>query len=215
MWQTALTVLVTYSLGMAVCLNSNGIRTSKEILESLEQTDALPSSNTSDTSGTTLTLAQNPPRTCSTPGCRPPEKEGCSNRSQRRGTSTQDREADRQGDRQANRQTDSEITVGNRTRGSCVRSGDCQPGFCCVRYLTAKRCQRVPLEGDACLLPGRSKRRRNLERCSCGQGLYCSPAGPTVSGAAKKQGVCLNRPGQGQRNTRHSGKSRRTAEGGC
>jgi hypothetical protein len=37
MWQTALTVLVTYSLGMAVCLNSNGIRTSKEILESLEQ----------------------------------------------------------------------------------------------------------------------------------------------------------------------------------
>uniref|UniRef100_A0A8C5B2H5 Dickkopf-related protein 1/2/4 C-terminal subdomain 1 domain-containing protein n=1 Tax=Gadus morhua TaxID=8049 RepID=A0A8C5B2H5_GADMO len=70
----------------------------------------------------------------------------------------------------------------------CVRSGDCQPGFCCVRYLTAKRCQRVPLEGDACLLPGRSKRRRNLERCSCGQGLYCSPAGPTVSGAAKKQG---------------------------
>ncbi|CAL8343838.1 unnamed protein product [Lota lota] len=179
MWQTVLTVLVTYSLGMTVCLNSNGIRSSKEILESLEQ------------------------------------KEGCSNRSRRRGTSTQDREADKQAERQADRQADSKITVGNRTRGSCVRSGDCQPGFCCVRYLTAKRCQRIPLEGDACLLPGRSKRRRNLERCNCGQGLYCSPAGPTVPGAAKKQGVCLSRPGQGHRNTRHSGKKRRTAEGGC
>ncbi|PWA14841.1 hypothetical protein CCH79_00020209 [Gambusia affinis] len=54
---------------------------------------------------------------------------------------------------------------------SCVRSGDCAAGLCCVRYLTGKRCQRIPLEGEACLLWGATKRRRNLGRCDCAAGL--------------------------------------------
>ncbi|CAB1320231.1 unnamed protein product [Coregonus sp. 'balchen'] len=56
---------------------------------------------------------------------------------------------------------------------TCVRSGDCEAGLCCVRYLTGKRCQRIPKEGEACLLGGRSKLRRNLERCNCARGLTC------------------------------------------
>ncbi|CAL8248009.1 unnamed protein product [Merluccius merluccius] len=161
MRRAATSVLLACSLGMALGLNSNGIRSSKETQESSEQVHSLPGGSTSEIdAGTTQTVANNRPiqRTCST--------------------------------------------------GQC---GSAEPGFCCVRYLTAKRCQRIPLEGDACLLPGRAKRRRNLERCNCGDGLYCgSPAGLTEAAAAKKQGVCLSRPGQGRRN-----KKRRTAEDDC
>ncbi|KAJ3604706.1 hypothetical protein NHX12_029446 [Muraenolepis orangiensis] len=176
MWRMVLAVALTCSLGTTMGLNSNGIRSSKEVLENLEQAPSLPRGNTPESgAGVTPTGAQRPgQRTCSTAKCSNAEP----------------------------------------VASSCVRSGDCQQGFCCVRYLTAKRCQRIPLEGDACLLPGRSKRRRNLERCSCGQGFYCSPAGPAGD---KKQGVCLSRPGpvNAPRNTRHSGKKRRTAEVDC
>uniref|UniRef100_A0A8C7YEV7 Dickkopf-related protein 1/2/4 C-terminal subdomain 1 domain-containing protein n=1 Tax=Oryzias sinensis TaxID=183150 RepID=A0A8C7YEV7_9TELE len=56
----------------------------------------------------------------------------------------------------------------------CVRSGDCAEGLCCVRYLTGKRCQRIPLEGDACLLRAPTKLKRTLGRCACAAGLTCS-----------------------------------------
>uniref|UniRef100_A0A3B4UJK3 Dickkopf-related protein 1/2/4 C-terminal subdomain 1 domain-containing protein n=1 Tax=Seriola dumerili TaxID=41447 RepID=A0A3B4UJK3_SERDU len=104
------------------------------------------------------------------------------NRAQRRPSSQ-----DRQVDRQVDRDTD----TFNRTKGewrlaqsprmhftpemsSCVRSGDCAAGLCCVRYLTGKRCQRIPVEGEACLLRGSTKLRRNLGRCDCDAGLSCT-----------------------------------------
>lgn len=96
---------------------------------------------------------------------------------------------------------------------SCVRSGDCAAGLCCVRYLTGKRCQRIPVEGEACLLRGFNKLRRKLGRCDCGAGLTCTALSRAESGKNKGQGVCKPRPGQ--RTTRHSGKKRRTAERSC
>ncbi|XP_058491203.1 dickkopf-related protein 4-like isoform X2 [Solea solea] len=142
------------------------------------------------------------------------EKAGCSNRAQRR-QSSQDRQLDgqRHRDTEFNRQKDTDSF--NRTKGpemsSCVRSGDCAAGLCCARYLTGKRCQRIPVEGEACLLRGSTKLRRNLGRCNCDTGMSCI----SESSKNKGQGVCLPRPRQGQRKTRHSGKKRRTAERSC
>uniref|UniRef100_A0A8C6KVT0 Dickkopf-related protein 1/2/4 C-terminal subdomain 1 domain-containing protein n=1 Tax=Nothobranchius furzeri TaxID=105023 RepID=A0A8C6KVT0_NOTFU len=84
----------------------------------------------------------------------------------------------------------------NRTRGEstpmsgCVRSGDCAAGLCCVRYLTGKRCQSIPVEGEACLLRGPTKLRRNLGRCDCAAGLSCAAVGRAEPGKSKRQGVC-------------------------
>lgn len=97
----------------------------------------------------------------------------------------------------------------------CVRSGDCASGLCCVRYLTGKRCQRVPVEGEVCLLRGSKKLRRNLGRCDCGAGLSCSATGQMELSRVKGQGVCTPRRRQVQRKTRHSGKKRQTAERSC
>ncbi|XP_074495972.1 uncharacterized protein LOC141770231 [Sebastes fasciatus] len=138
---------------------------------------------------------------------------GCSNRAQRR-TSSQDRQMDRQRDGE----TDGHVNTDgfNRTKApemaSCVRSGDCAAGLCCVRYLTGKRCQRIPVEGEACLLRGSTKRRRKLGRCDCDAGLSCTAGSRADALKAKGQGVCQPR---GQRKTRHSGKKRRTAERSC
>ncbi|XP_034396950.1 dickkopf-related protein 4-like [Cyclopterus lumpus] len=118
-------------------------------------------------------------------------------------------------------ETDTQINrdIFNRTKApemsSCVRSGDCASGLCCVRYLTGRRCQRIPVEGEACLLRGSGKLRRKLGRCDCAAGLSCAAAGGAGPGKAKGQGVCQPRVGRGQRNTRHSGKKRRTAERSC
>ncbi|KAI4820457.1 hypothetical protein KUCAC02_028434 [Chaenocephalus aceratus] len=136
---------------------------------------------------------------------------GCSNRAQRR-PSSQDRHVERQQDRATDRETDREtdrlFTDGfNRTKApemsSCVRSGDCAAGLCCVRYLTGKRCQRIPGEGEACLLRGSTKLRRKLGRSGRRQGE------PTARGcvhsarerARGKQGIL--------------GRKRRTAERSC
>ena len=97
---------------------------------------------------------------------------------------------------------------------SCVRSGDCAAGLCCVRYLTGRRCQRIPVEGEACLLRGFSKLRRKLGRCDCDAGLACTAVSRAESGKVKGQGVCQARQNKGQ-NARHSGKKRRTAETSC
>lgn len=94
---------------------------------------------------------------------------------------------------------------------SCVRSGDCAAGLCCVRYLTGRRCQRIPGEGEACLLRGSNKLRRKLGRCDCEAGLTCAAVARTESGGkVKGQGVCRVR-----QSTRHPGKKRRTAESSC
>ncbi|XP_071258368.1 uncharacterized protein [Salvelinus alpinus] len=96
---------------------------------------------------------------------------------------------------------------------TCVRSGDCEAGLCCVRYLKEKKCQRIPKEGEICLLRGgRSKQRRNLDldRCNCAVGLTCR----AQAESPKNQGVCIPRLRENRRSTRHSGK-RRNAERRC
>ncbi|KAM7390965.1 hypothetical protein PAMP_021688 [Pampus punctatissimus] len=202
MWRGVLCV----SLACGLALDSNSIRSSKETLQSSERPATINSHHR--------------PTPCSTPDCDEPpvsdsEKGQCSNRAQRR-PSSQDRQVDRQRDRETDKQSNTGSF--NRTKApemsSCVRSGDCAAGLCCVRYLTGKRCQRIPAEGEACLLRG-SKMRRNLGRCDCGAGLSCTAANRAGLSKAKGQGVCVSRKTQGQRKTRHSGKKRRTAERSC
>ncbi|KAM7415474.1 hypothetical protein PAMA_017806 [Pampus argenteus] len=209
------------SLVCGLALDSNSIRSSKETLQSSER----PARSRGDPveraarRRTEATLnSHHRPTSCSTPDCEEPtvsEKGRCSNRAQRR-PSSQDRQVDRQRDRETDEQ--SNTSSFNRTKApemsSCVRSGDCAAGLCCVRYLTGKRCQRIPAEGEACLLRG-SKMRRNLGRCDCGAGLSCTAASQAGLSKAKGQGVCVSRQRQGQRKTRHSGKKRRTAERSC
>ncbi|XP_029915421.1 uncharacterized protein LOC115364890 [Myripristis murdjan] len=211
MWRCVLCV----SLACCLALDSNTIRSSKETEEKPPQQVRYrgnPAERGARHRTETTINSHQGPTACSAPDCYTPVRGGCSNRSQRRGSS-QDRQTDRQRERETDRQRDDGGF--NRTKApemaSCVRSGDCGAGLCCVRYLTGKRCQRIPVAGEACLLRGPAKLRRNLERCDCGPGLSCR-AEPTK---AKGQGVCVPRPRQGQRNTRHSGKKRRTAERGC
>ncbi|KAM4576015.1 dickkopf-related protein 4 [Odontesthes bonariensis] len=145
-----------------------------------------------------------------------PPTGGCSNRAQRRPAS--DRHVVRQTNRHVDRQTDGLNRTKAPEMSSCVRSGDCAAGLCCVRYLTGKRCQRIPEEGEACLLRGPTKLRRNLGRCDCAAGLSCAAAAAAEGaepGKNKRQGVCLPRPRQGQRKTRHSGGKRTAADSRC
>ncbi|XP_042278514.1 uncharacterized protein LOC121904710 [Thunnus maccoyii] len=216
--------MLCVSLVCGLALDSNTIRSSKETLQSHER-PVRPHGDPVDPAvqrQTEATFNANRRPTCSTPDCdasavSDTQKGECSNRARRR-QSSQDRQADRQADRQRDRETDSQSDTGsfNRTKApemsSCVRSGDCAAGLCCVRYLTGKRCQRIPEEGEACLLRG-SKMRRNLGRCDCGEGLTCTAASRAELSKAKGQGVCL--PNQEQGRTRHSGKTRRTAESSC
>ncbi|TWW60926.1 Dickkopf-related protein 1 [Takifugu flavidus] len=151
---------------------------------------------------------------CSTPDClQVTQPGGCSNRAQRRPSSPVERHRQTESELQSNRDGS------NRTKAlemaSCVRSGDCAAGLCCVRYLTGRRCQRIPVDGEACLLRGFNKLRRKLGRCDCDTGLTCSAISRAESGGKNKgQGVCQARNDQSQ-NTRHSGKKRRTAETSC
>ncbi|CAK6980386.1 uncharacterized protein LOC121904710 [Scomber scombrus] len=207
MWRGLLCV----SLVSGLALDSNTIRSSKELPNSSER----PVRSRGDPVDQPVQRPATP--ACSSPDCSTPavtDTQGeCNNRARRR-PSSRDRKMDVQLDRQVDRQSDTRSF--NRTKGpemsSCVRSGDCAAGLCCVRYLTGKRCQRIPEEGEACLLRG-SKIRRNLGRCECGKGLGCTADSQGGLSKAKGQGVCL--PRQNQRRTRHSGKKRRTAENSC
>ncbi|XP_070759846.1 dickkopf-related protein 4 [Enoplosus armatus] len=217
MWRSVLCM----SLVCGLALDSNTIRSSKE---TTPHSSELPDRSHGDQverpvrrrTETTLNSnrGQTPP--CSTPDCYIPQRGGCSNRAQRT-SSSQDRQVDRQVDTETDRQSNTDVF--NRTKApemsSCVRSGDCAAGLCCVRYLTGKRCQRIPVEGEACLLRGSTKLRRKLGRCDCEAGLSCTAVSRAESGKAKGQGVCQPRQRQGQRKTRHSGKKRRTAERSC
>ncbi|XP_042337840.1 dickkopf-related protein 4-like [Plectropomus leopardus] len=212
-WRSVLCV----SLVCGLALDSNTIRSSKE---TTQQSAELPDGSHGDQAErpvrrrTETTSNSNRGQTpaCSTPDCDVPATGSCSNRAQRR-PSSQDRQLDRPIDRETDRQINTDGF--NRTKApemaSCVRSGDCAPGLCCVRYLTGKRCQRIPVEGEACLLRGSGKQRRKLGRCDCDAGLSCT----AEAGGAKGQGTCRPRRGQSPRETRHSGKKRRTAETSC
>ncbi|XP_073767254.1 uncharacterized protein isoform X2 [Danio rerio] len=72
----------------------------------------------------------------------------------------------------------------------CVRSRDCEEGLCCALYLTERRCQRVPALGEVCLLRGRAKFRRRLDRCDCEKSMQCRARPDSPRG----QGVCLHDP---------------------
>ncbi|XP_051250311.1 dickkopf-related protein 4-like [Dicentrarchus labrax] len=221
MWRSFLCV----SLVCGLALDSNTIRSSKETTaQSSEQPDRShgdqverPVRRRTDTN---FNSRRESPPPCSTPDCHVPQRGSCSNRAQRR-PSSQDRQVDRQVDRHRDTETDGQSNTDgfNRTKApemsSCVRSGDCAAGLCCVRYLTGKRCQRIPVEGEACLLRGSTKLRRKLGRCDCDAGLTCTAVSRAEAGKAKGQGVCQPRQRQGQRTTRHSGKKRRTAERSC
>ncbi|GLD72901.1 uncharacterized protein AKAME5_002468700 [Lates japonicus] len=214
MWRSVLCVSVVCGLA----LDSNTIRSSKETsAQSSEQPDRSHGDQVERVgrhrTETNVNSHRRPAPPCSTPECDVPVRGGCSNRAQRRPSSP-----DRPVDRHTDRDTDTDSF--NRTKApemsSCVRSGDCAAGLCCVRYLTGKRCQRIPVEGEACLLRGSTKLRRNLGRCDCDAGLSCTALSRAESGGKNKgQGVCVHRPRQGQRKTRHSGKKRRTAERSC
>ncbi|KAL3975217.1 serpin A [Sarotherodon galilaeus] len=211
MWMLRSVLCVSLVCGLA--LDSNTIRSSKEsTLQSSELPDRSHDNRTETNSNSHR--RQSPP--CTATECNaPPQRGRCSNRADRR-PSPSDGQADGQAGRVTGGQRDAD---GNRTKApemsSCVRSGDCADGLCCVRYLTGKRCQRIPVEGEACLLRGPTKRRRNLGRCDCDAGLFCAAVDRAETGKNKRQGVCAPRPKQGQRKTRHSGKKRRTAEGSC
>ncbi|XP_069379183.1 dickkopf-related protein 4 [Paralichthys olivaceus] len=217
MWRSVLCMSLVYGLA----LDSNTIRASKEAApQDRSHGDQVERAARRQTE-TNSNSNQRAAAPCSTAECNIPVRGGCSNRAQRR-PSSQDRQVDGQGDRQVDGQGDRQVDTDsfNRTKApemaSCVRSGDCGAGLCCVRYLTGKRCQKIPREGEACLLlRGSTKLRRNLGRCHCHTGLSCTAIDRAESGKNKGQGVCLPRPQQGQRKTRHSGEKRRTLETSC
>ncbi|KAL0978943.1 hypothetical protein UPYG_G00178210 [Umbra pygmaea] len=91
---------------------------------------------------------------------------------------------------------------------ACVRSGDCEAGLCCVRYLLGKRCHRIPKEKEVCLLRGRSKLRRTVDRCDCENGLTCRAH---VSRKLKGQGICVQKPNKSKRKARYVGRRREAA----
>ncbi|XP_017281255.1 dickkopf-related protein 4 [Kryptolebias marmoratus] len=163
-----------------------------------------------------LTLDSNTIRSSkeATPQSSELQRGSCGNRAQRRPANA-DRHVDRHRTADGLRDADGLNRTKAPEMSSCVRSGDCAAGLCCARYLTGKRCQRIPVEGEACLLRGPTKLRRNLGRCDCAAGLTCAAAGRAEPGRSKRQGVCVARPRQAQRKTRHSGKKRRTAEQSC
>ncbi|KAK9521967.1 hypothetical protein VZT92_018469 [Zoarces viviparus] len=221
MWMWMWSSFLCVSLVGGLALDHNTIRSSKETTQqSTELQDRFHGDQVErPVRRRTETMNSNRrQRTqCSTEDCDIDQVGGCSNRAQRR-PSSQDRPVDRPVDRpiDTDRETDRQINTDgfNRTKApemsSCVRSGDCAAGLCCVRYLTGKRCQRIPVEGEACLLRGSGKMRRKLGRCDCDVGLTCTApsTGRAESGRTKGQGAC-------QRNARHSGKKRRTAERSC
>ncbi|KAK7899573.1 hypothetical protein WMY93_020426 [Mugilogobius chulae] len=193
-------LLFCVGLVCGLALDSNTIRSSKDAAvnkDSSNENSSRPSRRGSGRS-----------RSCSGPDCDAPIRDSCSNRPRRRQSNRdQDLELDLDQDSDVNKTKAAEMSP-------CVRSGDCAPGLCCARYLTGKRCQRIPGEGELCLLRVPKHRRVNLGRCECAAGLTCvRPRGPDHAQTAhsKGQGVCANRP----RKTRHSGKKRRTAESSC
>ncbi|XP_035497050.1 uncharacterized protein LOC118314604 isoform X2 [Scophthalmus maximus] len=217
MWAWRSVLCVSVVCGLA--LDSNNIRSSKEAADRSAEPERSHGDQVEGTARRRTETNSNSNRrstaACSTPDCNAPVTGGCSNRAQRR-LSSQDRQVDRQVDRE--RDTDSFNRTKAPEMSSCVRSGDCADGLCCVRYLTGRRCQRIPTQGDACLLlRGSGKvRGRKLGRCPCDTGLSCTATGDRAeSGKNKSQGVCQPRPPQGQRKTRHSGKKRRTVERSC
>ncbi|XP_072537243.1 uncharacterized protein [Salminus brasiliensis] len=172
MW-TPLVALLLAVTSAVHCLDSNIIRSSKEIMEP-EQTAPTSQRDTVDVSAHN-TMRRRQDRQGRQVECSLEQVNECrgSKRRQRGGGKIKLSPED------AGRSKVPEM-------GECLRSRDCEEGLCCAQYLTGRRCQRIPTQGEVCLLRGRSKTRRNLDRCDCGPGLHCRPEIQSVRG----QGVC-------------------------
>ncbi|KAF7694892.1 dickkopf-related protein 4-like [Silurus meridionalis] len=168
MWTLA--VFAMCLVPAVLCLDSNEIRSSREIV-----TDSEPTVMTSEKVTVNVSVHNNVRRRQHNPECTSQWENGCEASKKRRG-------------RKRRPVSDDTVTEKGIKRSKCVRSRDCGEGWCCVQYPGGGRCQRVLQEGEMCLLGGRpkSKSRRRLERCDCMAGLNCL----SKPGSLKGQGEC-------------------------
>ncbi|TTM20207.1 Dickkopf-related protein 4 [Bagarius yarrelli] len=168
MWTLAGFVLCLTSV--VLCLDSNEIRSSREIITDPEPT-LIPSENLT----VNVSIHNNVRRR--------PKNPECTNQRGNRCQVTKRRRV-----RKKKPLLDDTVTEKGPRRRKCVRSRDCGEGWCCVQYRGGRRCQRILQEGEMCLLGGRpkSKSHRFLERCDCTTGLSCLPMPTSLKG----QGQC-------------------------
>ncbi|KAK2840655.1 hypothetical protein Q7C36_012234 [Tachysurus vachellii] len=176
MWTLAVFSLCLVST--VLCLDSNEIRSSREIT-----TDPEPTSIPSEIFTVNVSVHNNVRRRQKSPECTNQQENGCQSSKKRR--------------RQRKKPSlDDTVTEnGQKRRRNCLRSGDCGEGWCCVQYNGGRRCQKVLQESEMCLLGARpkSKTRRFLERCPCTAGLNCL----RMPGSLKGQGECRVQENEG------------------
>ncbi|KAK3566033.1 hypothetical protein QTP86_024581 [Hemibagrus guttatus] len=169
MWTLAVFALCLTSA--VLCLDSNEIRSSREII-----TDSEPTVMPSENSRANLSVLNNVRPRQKSPECANQQGNGCQTSKKRRA--------------RKNKPSLDDTVSGRGTearRNQCVRSFDCGEGWCCVQYAGGRRCQRVLQEGEMCrLVQPKSKSQRRLSRCSCMAGLSCLP----MPGGLKGQGEC-------------------------
>ncbi|XP_043103101.1 dickkopf-related protein 4-like [Puntigrus tetrazona] len=160
------------------CLDSNIIRSSREMTNSQESVLHLQS-------GTVLNSHNSVRRSSGAQGIRdasPPARDcAAAQATECRGSKKKQRNA-------AKTKVQLDVRGGQKApeMSPCVRSRDCEEGLCCALYLTGRRCQRVPALGEVCLLRGRAKFRRRLERCDCDKDLLCR----ALPHSPRGHGVC-------------------------
>ncbi|XP_064830465.1 dickkopf-related protein 4-like [Oncorhynchus masou masou] len=191
MWTSTIALLFMCSHCFVHSLESDVIRNSKEVLDPLEQVDPHSGMVGVQTNVNTRRIRSSSPRHHIRPSC-PDQKRSPSTRNTCNGYQKKNQS------KEILVYDDDNIRKVAET-ATCVRSGDCEAGLCCIRYLTGKRCQPIPKEGDTCLLRGgRSKQRRNLDRCNCAPGLICR----VQAESPKNQGVCQPKLRENRRNAR-------------
>ncbi|XP_017323532.1 dickkopf-related protein 4 [Ictalurus punctatus] len=172
MWTPAVFALCLTSA--VLCLDSNEIRSSREIITDPEplftrNTTAMPSEKVT----VNVSVHNNVRRRQQNPECTNQQGNRCKGTKKRQGRKNK---------------PDDTATEKGAKRGECVRSRDCEEGWCCVQFPSGGRCQRVPQEGEMCTLggPPKSKSRRIFKRCACTAGLNCL----RKPGSPKGQGEC-------------------------
>ncbi|XP_062854746.1 dickkopf-related protein 4-like [Trichomycterus rosablanca] len=165
MWMHILSLALALA-SVVLCLDSNEIRSSREIITDSQQTAMPAVRETVDVN------VHNVVRRRQQANCTQKHEKGC------RGS----RKRQRHG--KASSTALPEVV----RRHECLKSRDCEEGWCCVHYPSGRRCQRLLQKGDVCLLGGKpkSKSRIHLERCGCGAGLQCR----WQVGNRQGQGVC-------------------------
>ncbi|KAM9475907.1 uncharacterized protein Hap1MRO34_011627 [Clarias gariepinus] len=172
MWKlAALTLCLTSA---ALCLDSNEIRSSREMV-----TDSEPTMLPSEKVTVNMSVHNNVRRRQQNPQCTNHQGNECRGQKKRRNHKKKSGHGEVASERGAN---------SGSKRSKCVRSRDCGEGWCCVQYVGGGRCQRVLQKGEMCLLGGRPKpqSRRRMERCDCTSGLTCLSKPDSLKG----QGEC-------------------------